>query len=397
KRQILNVPVGRGFMDFELTQEQKDIKNAAREFAVNEFTKERAEEYDRNEEFPFDLWKKACELGFIGVHFPEEYGGAGMGVLENILIVEEFCRADSTIGSAIILSDFSSEVVMRFGSEEQKKEVLPKVAGGKAITAGCYTEPEAGSDLTAIKTKAEKDGDEWVINGSKTFITNGTIADYYVVLAVTDPNAQPRYRGFTTFLVKKDTPGLKTTKIGGKLGIRASPTAEVVFKDVRVDDSAVIGQLNRGFYQVLEFFDESRIEIAAQALGIAQGAFDRLVNYVKQRKQFGQPIAAFQALQHRIADLKTQLEAARLLIYKAAWNYDQGRIDPGLTSMAKYYAGKLAVKICDEAVQMHGGYGYIAEYEVERFFRDAKITEIYEGTKEVQLNTIARDILGKFR
>ncbi|WP_456328923.1 acyl-CoA dehydrogenase family protein [Archaeoglobus sp.] len=384
-------------MDFELTQDQKDIKNAAREFAVNEFTKERAEEYDRNEEFPFDLWKKACELGFIGVHFPEEYGGAGMGVLENILIVEEFCRADSTIGSAIILSDFSSEVVMRFGSEEQKKEVLPKVAGGEAITAGCYTEPEAGSDLTAVKTKAEKDGDEWVINGSKTFITNGTIADYYVVLAVTNPDAQPRYRGFSTFLVKKNTPGLKTTKIGGKLGIRASPTAEVVFKDVRVDDSAVIGELNRGFYQVLEFFDESRIEIAAQALGIAQGAFDRLVNYVKQRKQFGQPIGAFQALQHRIADLKTQLEAARLLIYKAAWNYDQGRIDPGLTSMAKYYAGKLAVKICDEAVQMHGGYGYIAEYEVERFFRDAKITEIYEGTKEVQLNTIARDILGKFR
>ncbi|WP_202319315.1 acyl-CoA dehydrogenase family protein [Archaeoglobus neptunius] len=384
-------------MNFELTQEQRDIKNAAREFATNEFTKERAEEYDRNEEFPFDLWKKACELGFIGVHFPEEYGGAGMGVLENILIVEEFCRADSTIGSAIILSDFSSEVVMRFGSEEQKKEVLPKVASGNAITAGCYTEPEAGSDLTAIKTKAEKDGDEWVINGTKTFITNGPIADYYVVLAVTNPDAQPRYRGFTTFLVKKDTPGLSTNKITGKLGIRSSPTAEVVFKDVRVDDSAVIGELNRGFYQVLEFFDESRIEIAAQALGIAQGAFDRIVGYVKQRKQFGQPIGAFQALQHRIADMKTQLEAARLLIYKAAWNYDQGRIDPELTSMAKYYAGKLAVRISDEAVQMHGGYGYIAEYEVERFFRDAKITEIYEGTKEVQLNTIARSVIGKFK
>lgn len=384
-------------MNFELTQEQRDIKNAAKEFAVNEFTKERAEEYDKEEKFPFELWKKACELGFIGVHFPEEYGGAGMGILENTLIVEEFCRADSTIGSAIILSDFSSEVVMRFGSEEQKKEVLPKVSSGNAITAGCYTEPEAGSDLTAIKTRAEKDGDEWVINGSKTFITNGNIADYYIVLAVTNPDAQPRYRGFTTFLVKKDVPGISTNKISGKLGIRASPTAEVVFKNVRVDDSAIIGELNRGFYQVLEFFDESRIEIAAQALGIAQGAFDRIVQYVKQRKQFGQPIGAFQALQHRIADIKTQLEAARLLIYKAAWNYDQGRIDPGLTSMAKYYAGKLAVKVCDEAVQMHGGYGYIAEYEVERFFRDAKITEIYEGTKEVQLNTIARDVLGKFR
>ncbi len=382
-------------MNFELTQEQMDIKKAAREFASNEFKKEIAEEFDKKEEFPVDLWRKAAELGFIGVHFPEEYGGGGMGILENTLIVEEFCRADSTIGSAIILADFSSEVVMRFGSEEQKKEVLNKVAKGKAITAGCYTEPDAGSDLTAIKTKAEKDGDEWVINGTKTFITNGTIADYYIVLAVTDPDAKPRYRGFTTFLIKRNTPGISVNKIHGKMGIRASPTAEVSFKNVRVDESAIIGQLNRGFYQVMEFFDESRVEIASQALGIAQGAFDRAVNYLKQRKQFGQPIGAFQAIQHRLADLKTLLEATRLLVYKAAWNYDQGRIDPGLTSMAKYLAGKIAVKICDEAIQFHGGYGYIAEYEVERFYRDAKITEIYEGTKEIQLNTIAKEVLGK--
>lgn len=383
-------------MNFELTQDQKDIQRAAREFAQNEFTAERGREYDKKEEFPFDLWKKACELGFIGVHFPEEYGGAGMGILENILIVEEFCRADSTIGSAIILSDFSSEVIMRYGSEIQKEEVLPKVAGGKAITAGCYTEPEAGSDLTAIKTKAEKDGDEWVINGTKTFITNGTIADYYVVLAVTDPDAQPRYRGFTTFLVRKDAEGLQTNKIEGKMGIRASPTAEVVFKNVRVSEDDVIGEVNRGFYQVLEFFDESRIEIAAQALGIAQGAFDKTLDYVKQRKQFNQPIGGFQALQHRIAHLGTMIEATRLLIYKAAWNYDNHGIDPTLTSMAKYLAGKLAVKVCDEAIQMHGGYGYVAENDVERYYRDAKITEIYEGTKEVQLNTIAKGLLGKF-
>ena len=382
-------------MDFELTQEQKDIQRAAREFAQAEFTPERGREYDEKEEFPFDLWKKACELGFIGVHFPEEYGGAGMGYLENTLIAEEFCRADSTIGSAIILSDFSSEVIMKFGSEEQKEEVLPKVASGKAITAGCYTEPEAGSDLTAIRTKAEKDGDEWVINGTKTFITNAPIADYFVVLAVTDPNAQPRYRGFTTFLVRKNAEGLKINKITGKFGIRSSPTAEVSFKDVRVSEEDIIGQLNRGFYQVLEFFDGSRIEIAAQALGIAQGALDKTISYVKQRKQFGQPIGAFQALQHRIADMAAQLEACRLLVYKAAWKYDRGEIDPALTSMAKYYAGKLAVRICDEAIQMHGGYGYVSEYDVERFYRDAKITEIYEGTKEIQLNTIAKGLLGK--
>ncbi len=384
-------------LNFELSQEQKDIQKAAREFAQAEFTDELGREFDAKEEFPFDLWRKACELGFIGVHFPEKYGGAGMGVTENILIVEEFCRADSTIGSAIILADFSSELIMRFGNEDQKEEVLPKVAGGKAITAGCYTEPEAGSDLTAIKTKAERDGDEWIINGTKTFITNGDIADYYVVLAVTDQNAQPRYRGFTTFLVRKGSKGLTTNKITGKMGIRSSPTAEVSFKDVRVGEEDVIGVVNRGFYQVLEFFDESRIEIAAQALGIAQGAFDKTIEYVKQRKQFGQPIASFQAIQHRLANLLTEIEAARLLVYKAAWNYDKGRISPGLTSMAKYYAGKLAVKVCDEAIQMHGGYGYVSEYNIERRYRDAKITEIYEGTKEIQLNTIAKDLLGKFR
>ncbi|MEM4524234.1 MAG: acyl-CoA dehydrogenase family protein, partial [Archaeoglobaceae archaeon] len=373
-------------MNFELTQEQEDIKKAAREFATKEFLKEKAEEYDKKEEFPFEIWKKACDLGFIGIHFPEEYGGAGMGCLENTLIAEEFCRADSTIGSAIILSDFSSELILLYGSEEQKKEVLPKVAKGKAITAGCYTEPEAGSDLTAIRTRAVRDGDEWVINGTKTFITNAPIADYFIVLAVTE-ETQPRYRGFTTFLLNKKLDGIKINPIKGKMGIRASPTGEVSFKDVRVDDSAIIGQLNRGFYQVLEFFNESRIEIAAQALGIAQGAFDRTVNYMKQRKQFGQPIGAFQALQHRIADLKAQIEAVRLLVYCAAWNWDNKKINPALTSMAKYLAGKLAVKVCDEAVQLHGGYGYVAEYEVERFFRDAKITEIYEGTKEIQLNT----------
>jgi alkylation response protein AidB-like acyl-CoA dehydrogenase len=382
-------------MNFEFTQEQEDIRRAAREFATKEFLKDKAEEFDRNEEFPRELWKKACELGFIGIHFPEEFGGGGLGCLENIIVAEELCRADSTIGSALILSDFSCELLMMFGSEEQKKEVLPKVAKGEAITAGCYTEPEAGSDLTAIRTKAVRDGNEWVINGSKTFITNAPIADYFIILAVTE-ETQPRYRGFTLFLAKK-CDEIKVTPIKGKLGIRASPTGEVVFKDLRLDSSAVIGTLNRGFYQVLEFFNESRIEIAAQALGIAQGAFDRTVNYLKQRKQFGQPIGAFQALQHRIADLRAEIEAVRLLVYKAAWNFDAKKPDPALTSMAKYLAGKLAVKVCDEAEQMHGGYGYIAEYEVERFLRDAKITEIYEGTKEVQLNTIAREMFGKLR
>jgi alkylation response protein AidB-like acyl-CoA dehydrogenase len=230
-------------MNFEFTQEQEDIRRAAREFATKEFLKDKAEEFDRNEEFPRELWKKACELGFIGIHFPEEFGGGGLGCLENIIVAEELCRADSTIGSALILSDFSCELLMMFGSEEQKKEVLPKVAKGEAITAGCYTEPEAGSDLTAIRTKAVRDGNEWVINGSKTFITNAPIADYFIILAVTE-ETQPRYRGFTLFLAKK-CDEIKVTPIKGKLGIRASPTGEVVFKDLRLDSSAVIGTLNR--------------------------------------------------------------------------------------------------------------------------------------------------------
>ncbi|UCF91709.1 MAG: acyl-CoA dehydrogenase family protein [Desulfobacterales bacterium] len=384
-------------MEFELNKPQKEIQKAAREFAKGEFDKELALELDRKHEFPKKIWQKAAELGFIGVHFPEEYSGQGLGVLENIIIADELCARDSTIGSAVILAGFASECVLRFGSEELKKKFLPPVAEGKMLSAGAFTEPGHGSDITSLDTIAVKHGNEWIINGTKTFITNGGLAGYYCVLCQTDIDCEPSYRGISLILAEADRPGISATDVGKKMGIHMMATAEVNFKDVRVPATNLIGKEGKGFYQVLEFFDESRILVAAQALGIAQGAFDRALAYVKEREQFGQKIAQFQVTQHKLADMATKIELARLITYKAAWNFDQGRIDPKLTSMAKMYAARTAVEVADEAIQLLGGYGYMTEYEVERFYRDAKITEIYEGTKEIQKNTIASAILGKLK
>ena len=384
-------------MDFELTQEQKDIQKAAREFIQGEYDKDKILEWEQNHTFPREIWKKACKLGFIGIHFPEEYGGQGYGIFENVLIVEEFCRKDSGVGIAVTLADFSSEVILRFGNSEQKKKYLIPVAKGEFISGGAYTEPDHGSDITLMSTTAIKQGDSYVINGTKTFITNGALADFFVVLCQTDPNVKPPYRGQCTILVDRGTKGLDASEIMPKMGIRMTSTAELSFSDVRVPSTNLLGQEGKGFYQVLEFFDESRVEIAAQALGIAQGAFDRALDYTKQREQFGRRLVDFQITQHKLADMATKIETARLLTYKAAWNYDQKRIDPKLTSMAKMFAARTAVEVADEAIQLLGGYGYITEYEVERFYRDAKITEIYEVTKEIQKNTIASALIGKLK
>jgi len=382
-------------MDFELTQEQRDIQKAAREFAQGEFDKEKILEWEQTHTFPREIWKKASELGFIGIHFPEEYGGQGCGVTENTLIVEEFCRKDSSVGIALSIADFSSELVLRFGTGEQKRKYLLPVAKGQFISAGAYTEPDHGSDITLLSTTARKERGSYVINGTKTFITNGTIADFFIVLCQTDPEAKPTYRGQCTFLVDKGTKGFEATEIMPKMGIRMTSTGELSFADVTIPASQLLGEESKGFYQVLEFFDESRIEIAAQALGIAQGAFDRALDYAKKREQFKKKLVEFQITQHKLADMATKIEAARLLTYKAAWNFDKKRIDPKLTSMAKWFAARTAVEIADEAIQMLGGYGYLTEYEVERFYRDAKITEIYEGTREIQKNTIASALIGK--
>ncbi len=380
-------------MEFELNKQQKDIQQAAREFARGEFDRDLARQLDNDHEYPTKIWEKACAEGFIGLHYPEKYGGSDYGCVENVLVVEEFCRRDSSIGAALMLADFASENILRFGDDAQKEKYLPPVTEGRTLSGGAITEPDHGSDITSLSTTAVREGDEWVINGTKTFITNAGLAGHYVVICQT--NTEARHRGQSMIVVPGDADGLDITDVGQKMGIRMIPTGELSFKNVRVPAENLVGKEDRGFYQILEFFDESRVETAAQALGTAQGAFDRALDYTKGREQFGQKIAQLQASQHKIAEMATKLEAARLITYKAAWNFDQGRIDPSLTSMAKWYAARIAVEVCDEAIQLHGGYGYIAEFDVERYYRDAKITEIYEGTKEIQKNTIASAIIGK--
>ncbi len=381
-------------MDFELSSRQKQIRLAAREFAEGEFPGV-ARDYDRREEFPRDLWKKACELGFIGLFIKKEYGGLGLGFLECAMVMEEFWRVDPGCGN-ILLTGFGSELIQLYGTEEQKKKYLPPLTKGGAIMGCAITEPDAGSDITSILTLARRDGDTYVVNGSKQFITNGSIANYLAVFCLVDPDATSRLKRFGVLIVETDRPGFRANKLTGKLGIRASDTAEIRFSDVRVPGENLIGgKEGEGFPQIMQLFNINRVIAASQGVGVAQGALDKAVQYVKQRKQFGQPLSAFQATQFKIAEMAAWIEAARALSYKAGWMLDAGKVDPKTISIAKYLAGEVGVKVANEAVQLHGGYGYMADYDVERFYRDAKIVEIYEGTKEIEKNTIAREILGK--
>jgi acyl-CoA dehydrogenase len=381
-------------MDFELTNRQKQICRAAREFAEGEFP-EIAREYDRREEFPRDLWKKACELGFIGVFIKKEYGGLGLGFLEFAMVMEEFWRVDPGCGN-ILLTAFGSEIIQLYGTEEQKKRYLPPLTRGEAIMGTAITEPDAGSDILSILTSARKDGNDYVINGSKQFITNGSIASHIVVFCLTHTEAESRLKRFGTIVVETDRPGFGAIKLTGKLGIRASDTAEIRFSDVRVPKENLIGEKEgEGFSQIMQLFNINRVIAASQGVGVAQGALDKAIKHVKQRKQFGHPIGTFQAIQFKIAEMATLVEAARALTYKAGWMLDAGKVDPKTISIAKYLAGEVGVKVANEALQLHGGYGYMADYDVERFYRDAKIVEIYEGTKEIEKNTIARELLGK--
>jgi alkylation response protein AidB-like acyl-CoA dehydrogenase len=381
-------------MDFEFSNQQKDIKKAAREFAEGEF-QEIAQECDRLEKFPWDLWKKACEFGFIGLFIKEEYGGAGYGFFEQALVMEEFWRVDPGCGN-ILLTVFGSELIQIYGTEEQKKKYLPPLTKGEAIMGAAITEPDAGSDVMAVQTTAKGDGNDYVINGAKQFITNGSIANYLAVFCLTNPEAESRLKRFSKIIVETDRPGFEASKITGKMGIRASDTAEISFKDVRVPRENLIGrEEGQGFLQIMHLFNINRLVAAAQGVGVAQGALEKAVKHVKQRKQFGRPIGAFQAIQFKIAEMAILVEAARALLYKAAWMIDHGNTDPKLIAMAKCLAGEVGIKVTGEALQLHGGYGYIADYDIERFYRDAKIVDIYEATREIEKNTIARQILGK--
>jgi acyl-CoA dehydrogenase len=381
-------------MDFELTQRQKQIRLAAREFAEGEFPGI-ARECDRREEFPKDLWKKACQLQFIGLFIKKEYGGLGLGILEYAMVMEEFWRVDPGCGN-ILSTAFGSELIQLYGTEQQKLKYLPTLTKGETIMGTAITEPDAGSDITSILTLARSDGRDYVIHGAKQFITNGSIANYLAVFCLTDPGAEVRLKRFGVIIVETDRPGFEATKLTGKMGIRASDTAEVRFNDVRVPAENLIGgKEGEGFPQIMHLFNINRVVTASQGVGVAQGALDKAVQYVKKRKQFGQLIGAFQATQFKIAEMATWIEAARALYYRAGWLMDHNKVDAKLISMAKWYAGEVGVRVTNEALQLHGGYGYMADYDIERFYRDAKIVEIYEGTKEIEKNTIAREILGK--
>ena len=381
-------------MDFDLTKEQKDIQKAAREFALGEF-RDVAREFDLNETFPEKIVKKARELDLIGLFIPEEYGGPGLGFLDWAMVLEEFWKVDPGIAQELCSITFGAEELLLFGTEEQKKKWLPPLFSGDAIMGFAITEPDAGSDNAAATTTAVLEGDEYVINGSKVMIGNGTVGTFILVYCLTNPDVERKTARHSIIIVETDREGYKADPMHGKMGLRASDTAAIYFNNVRVPKENLVGAEGNGFIQLMKFFDHSRAYVAAHGVGLAQGALDMALKHVKGRKQFGRPLGAFQATQFKIAEMATKIEIARNTVYKSAWLLDNGKADTTLTAMAKLYACHVAVEVVDEALQLHGGYGYFDDYDIERFYRAAKVLEIYEGTKEVEKIVIAREVIGK--
>jgi len=378
-------------MKIELLEEQRLLRDTVRRFA-DEVVAPRAREIDESGEFPLDFFKQAAELGLGGVAVPEEYGGAGMDNLSYCLVIEEVSRACASSG--VILSVNNSLVcdpLLKFGNEEQKRTYLKPLASGEKLGCFALTEPGAGSDAGALRTTARRDGDGYVLNGNKVFITNGTHADLALVFATVDP--EKKHRGITAFMVPVDTPGFSRGGHEYKLGVNASGTTELAFQDMRVPASQRVGEEGEGFKIAMATLDGGRVGISAQAVGIARGAFEEAMAYAQERQQFGKPIADFQAIQFYLADMSTEIDAARLLTWKAAWAKDQGRRYSLEAAQAKLYSSQMAQRVTNLALQIHGGYGYTKEYNVERYFRDARITEIYEGTSEIQKLVIARAVL----
>ncbi|MGH9689742.1 MAG: acyl-CoA dehydrogenase [Candidatus Acidiferrales bacterium] len=387
-------------MEFSLTDEQQQLRNTVREFAEGEIAPH-VMEWDEASRFPSELIPKLAQMGFLGVIFPERYGGAGMGYLEYVIIIEELSRVDGSIGLIVAAhNSLCTNHIFKFGTEEQKKKHVVPLAQGQKLGCWSLTEPEAGSDAGGTRTLAAKKEGAWLLNGAKTFTTNGHYADVCVAMAATDPTK--KHHGISAFIVEKGTPGFRPGKKENKLGLRASDTSEVVFTDCRLPAENLLGKEGEGFVNSLQILDGGRISIAALGLGMAQGAYECSLRYAKQRKQFGKPIAEFQAIQFKLADMATEIDAARLLTYRAAWLADRaiasGNHEARYTresSMAKLYAGEVAVRVANEAVQIHGGYGFIKEYPAEKYYRDVKLCTIGEGTSEIQRLVIARQLLGK--
>ncbi|MGF9963942.1 acyl-CoA dehydrogenase AcdA [Bacillus rhizoplanae] len=375
-------------MHFKLSEEHEMIRKMVRDFARNEVAPTAAER-DEEERFDRALFDQMAELGLTGIPWPEEYGGIGSDYLAYVIAVEELSRVCASTG--VTLSAHTSLAgwpIFQFGTEEQKQKYLRPMAEGKKIGAYALTEPGSGSDAGGMKTTAKRDGDHYILNGSKIFITNGGIADIYVVFALTD--SESKQRGTSAFIVESNTPGFSVGKKESKLGIRSSPTTEIIFEDCRIPAENLLGEEGQGFKIAMQTLDGGRNGIAAQAVGIAQGALDAAADYAKERHQFGKPIAAQQGIGFKLADMATGVEAARLLTYQAAWLESEGLPYGKESAMSKLFAGDTAMKVTTEAVQVFGGYGYTKDYPVERFMRDAKITQIYEGTQEIQRLVISR-------
>jgi alkylation response protein AidB-like acyl-CoA dehydrogenase len=378
-------------MDFEFTGEQIQLRKSVRDFAESEI-RPHVLEWDENQIFPLDVIKKAGELGLMGAIFPEDLGGAGFGYIEYAIIIEELARVDPSV--ALIVAAHNSlctNHIYLAGDEDQRRRYIPKLASGEWIGCWSLTEPEAGSDAAGTRSTATLINGQWVLNGGKTFTTNAQYADVCVAMAVTDRSASQH--GISAFILEKDTPGFRVGKKENKLGMRASATGEVLFSECRLPESQLLGKAGEGFVDSLRVLDGGRISIAALAIGIATGAFEAALKYSKQRKQFGRFISEFQSIQHKLSDMATSLEAARLLTYKAAERNDAGKRITKESAMAKLFASEMAVKVADQALQIHGGYGFIKDYPVEKFYRDVKLCTIGEGTSEIQRLVIARQLL----
>jgi alkylation response protein AidB-like acyl-CoA dehydrogenase len=386
-------------MDFSLTNEQKDIKKAAAEFASGEFQSELIQECELNHRFPREIYKKAGELGFIGLDYPDDVGGGSLGIMENVLVIEEFCKADSGMGMAIHLAYLPAKIVKIFGTPEQRLKFLGPLVKGDWVSAVSFTEPDHGSDLTRMETTLEEKADGFVLNGTKIFTTNGAYADFFIVLAQEDPDAGPG-KGMTTILVERDSSSwldgkMEINDIPNKMGLRMASSSELVFQDLKISKENILGKRGRGLLNVLDFLDESRIEIGAQALGNCEGAFLKALNHAKERRQFEKPIIDFQGIGHKLARMWSQIQSIKWLNYYGAWLCDHGTANmsgsiPLFTSIVKHHVPETAKKIIDDAITVFGGYGYFLEQEVERRYRDNRIVEMYEGTVEIQLNNIVR-------
>ncbi len=378
-------------MEFDSTPEQDQLRKAVREFAANEI-KPHVSEWDEQQTFPLEVIKKLGCLGYLGSIFPEQYGGAGLGYIEYSIIIEELARVDPSVGLIVAAhTSLCSNHIFLAGTEEQKQKYLTRLTTGEYIGCWSLTEPEAGSDAGGTRSRAVREGDGWILNGSKTFTTNAHYADVCVAMAVTDRAASQH--GISAFLLEPGMAGFCVGKKENKLGMRASATGEVLFTDCRVSDSQRLGKEGEGFVDSLRILDGGRISIAALALGTAQGAYEEALKYSKSRQQFGRPISEFQAIQFKLADMATGIDAARLMIYRAAHLKNQGKRITCESAMAKLFASEVAVKVCDEALQIHGGYGFIKDYPVEKFYRDVKLCTIGEGTSEIQRMVIARQLL----